>query len=129
MTRAARGRSTDRVEQPLEAREAAVGVPRPVEDHRLAFHERAREPAPEAAVLAVVAIVPHHEELALRHDRGAEVVARARLARKDARILVDHVRLVLRLAVDVEDLVAELDRLPSDGDAALDEVARRIGRL
>src|ERR1044072_510765 len=127
MTRAARAaRSADRVEQALEAWESAIGIPRPIEDHGLALHEVPRQSAPEAAVVTVVAVVPHHEELSLRHHVGTEVVARARLTRQDARIFVDGERFLARLAVHEDDLVADLHGLPARGHAALDEVTRRI---
>src|SRR5262245_27632459 len=47
----------------------------PVDQERPAFHVVARQEAPVAAVLRVVAIVPHHEVLVGRDRDGSEALA------------------------------------------------------
>src|SRR5437867_4852988 len=104
-----------------------IAVPREVAENRLPFDEPDRQGTPETAVQAVVAVVPHHEDVPLRHEDRPEVVARVSGASgQHAIVFVDDVRLDLPLAVDVEDLVIHLDRLPLDRDAALDEILSGI---
>src|SRR6185369_6349105 len=73
---------------------------------------------PVAAVLAVVAVVAQHEEHSGRDDPRAPIVAAAldaeaefRVSGVQRRLQEVDIRLVERLAVDVDDLLADLDRL------------------
>src|SRR5438093_7523456 len=103
-----------------------IAVPGEVAEDGLPFDQRDRQGTPEAAVQAVVSVVPHHEDVVLRHDDRPEVVARAGIPRQDAIVFVDDVGFDLLLAVHVEGLVLHLDRLSLDRDAALDEVLPEI---
>src|SRR5262245_41935962 len=78
--------------QPAQRRAGAVvlivlapRLVRPVDDERLALHELARQEAPIAAVLRVVAVVAHHEVLVRRYGDGP--VALAHVERGDLRQL------------------------------------------
>ncbi len=104
---------------------------RPVHDEGLAFHVGSREEAPIAAVLGVVAIIAHHEEVAGRNRHRAVRhlhVARRELVgvRRAGRLEEVHVRFVEHRAVDVDALVAQLEGLAGQADDALDEVALRV---
>ena len=110
----------------------ALGLVRPVDHQRLALDVLARQEAPVAAVLRVVAVVAHHEVLVRRHrDRSVSLAhverghfVELRVGRR--RLQEMHVRLVERLAVDVDLLLAHFDRLARQPDDALDEVALRL---
>src|SRR5439155_4191334 len=107
-------------------------VPRPVDNERVTLDVAGRPRAPEARVVALVAVVAHDEDVVGRHGvRGAAEAdaaaleaatgpeqrvrralhGRVRLAREEG-----GVRVVPRLAVDVDLPSAHLDRLPLDRD-------------
>src|SRR5579859_7507598 len=46
---------------------AAIGIPRPVDDHRAPLDVAVIDEAPKPAVIAAVAVITHHEDLALGH--------------------------------------------------------------
>ena len=89
---------------------------RPDQHERLADHLVERDEAqPVPAVRRVAAVVAHHEERVV--GDGVQRVVAGRVLRR-----LGQVRLVQRFPVDVDDVVADLDRLPGERDHALDEV-------
>src|SRR5262245_6034581 len=88
--------SADRAEQALEA-DLGQEIPqrsarrREVDEHGVSLDEVHRGRAPEAAVVRVVAVVAHHEELPLWHGLRTEEVARVGPAGVDTGIDVDRV--------------------------------------
>src|SRR5581483_10970395 len=112
--------SLDEVPDALPAHPAIRAVPRPVDDDRLALDVRERHGAPEARVVALIAVVPHHEHRALG-DRVGTVGIERRVDGAVVRVRIGH-----GLAVDEELAVAQLDGLALGGDHALDEVLAAI---
>src|SRR5215207_7243171 len=91
--RAAPARVSEEVYEEAAVRRRALVV-RPVDEHRAAYDQLARDEAPVAAVLAVVAVVAHGEVVPLRH---VELLA-AHGARRDPQTLRLPVDVVLALA-------------------------------
>src|SRR5688572_21831817 len=89
---------------------------REVDEQRLALDVRPRHEPPVPAVLRVVAIVAHHEELIRRYGDRPVFPPRVRLAQTGAlREIVReqelYVRLLNRRAVDIHRLVPQLNSL------------------
>ena len=86
------------------------------------------EETPVAAVIALVAVVAHHEEVAGRDLHGAEVVADQVVVAvvfaflEYAVVLVQLERLCHRIAVDVDLFILDLQLVPWDPHHALDQV-------
>ena len=71
----------------------------------------------------MVTIVSHDKIGIVRHRDGSEVVAWTDMPVMNGRVRVLRERLVLkRLAVDVHDLVSNLNGIPWQSDDALDEI-------
>src|SRR6266542_5330172 len=62
---------------------AVIGVVRVINEERPATHVRARNESPIAAVLRVVPVVAHHEEMPCRNDDRPPIIVR-RLRRSGA---------------------------------------------
>src|SRR5213080_1172595 len=115
----------DQTTEAIPANPAVGAVPGPVDDERLALDVGERDRPPEARVVALVAVVAHHEDGAGRHAVRAVVLP---AAGHPARRRKGGVRVVPWLPVDVDLLAPHLDRLPADGDDTLDEVLRAVLR-
>src|SRR3989440_7421360 len=63
-------------EHPVPADPQRVGRDAQIDDERLAHDVRPPQEAPEAAVVGLVAVVAHHEEMPRRHDHGTPRVRR-----------------------------------------------------
>ncbi len=105
---------------------------RPVNHHGFAFDVAARQVAPVAAVLRIVAVVPHDEVLVTWN--GHRTVALSDVDRRHFRSLGAgrqemHVRFVERLTVDVDLLGSQLDGIAGQADDSLDEVTLGLDRI
>src|SRR5262249_8125131 len=123
------GRLVDQVADPLPPHPPVLTVPGPVDDEGLAADVVQGHEAPEATVVAPVAVVPHHEDLVRRNGHGSEVVARRETALGPGALDEMAVGIVHLFAVDVDLLVLDLDRVAGLADHALDEVLARIDRV
>src|SRR5437667_5907834 len=121
--------SMDQPADPLPSHPAVLAVPRPVDDERLPLHVVERHEAPEAAVVATVAVVAHDEHLVGRDRHRSVVVARHETALVARPVDEVPVRVVDLLVVHVDLFVADLDRVPRLTDDALDEILVRIHRV
>src|SRR6185369_3661786 len=129
----------ERVPHPLHAGATVLvagGLVGPVHHQRAPFDLVYRQEAPVTAVLAVVPIVAQDEQLARGNDLGDPVVAAALdpeaelgVAGTQRGLQEVHVRLVEGLAVDVDDLLADLHLLAGQADDPLDEVSRGLFRV
>src|SRR5689334_14713382 len=122
-------RSVDQVADALPAHPAILAVPGPVDQERLALHVVERHEAPEAAVVAAVAVVAHDEDLVGRHGDRTVVVARGEPALVAGALDEVRPRVVDLLVVHVELLVLDLDDVTRLTDHPLDEVLLRIDRV
>src|SRR5512146_379350 len=101
----------------------APGLVRPVDEQRLALDIVARQEAPIAAVLRVVAVVAHDEIAIRRYRHRPEPLTHVR--RRDLLVIVRRwcqevdIRLVERLVVDEDLLVTQLHGLARQADDAL----------
>ena len=116
----------------LSTRVVTIDLVRPVNHHCFALDVAARQKAPVAAVLRVVAVVPHDEVLVTRN--GHRTVALADVDRRHFRSLGAgrqemDVRFVERLTVDVDLLGSQLDGIAGQADDSLDEVTLRLVRI
>src|SRR5271156_37857 len=84
--------------------------------------------APEAAVVAAIAVVAHHEQLARRDSNGPEVVARRDRRSIRGSYLPVPVRIVHWRAVEPHDTVLHGDGVACHADHALDEILGAVGR-
>ena len=101
-------------------------VPRPVDNNGLAFDILIRDIAPEPAVIAVVAIIPHHEIGMRRHGYGTEVIARLLLAGQDHGILEYGVFDDQWFPVNIHFLVFDQDSVARKADDPFDKILIRI---
>ena len=94
---------------------------RPEDDHRLALDEIIGDEADvgEAAVLGIVAVVTHDEDMSGGHRRQRIIRQR----------LFEDVVLAQQLLIQEYLAVLDLDRIAGHGDHALDEVAARVARI
>src|SRR5438094_9389709 len=113
------GLLVDQTTEAIPANPAVGAVPGPVDDERLALDVGERDRPPEARVVALVAVVAHHEDGAGRHAVRAVVLP---AAGHPARGREGGVGVVPWLPVDVDLLAPHLDRLAADGDDTLAEV-------
>src|SRR5215210_1449559 len=106
---------------------AAVG---PVDEEGAPLDQVGGQRPPEPRVVGVVAVVAHAEVVAGRHGERTVVVPHheAWIAEGVGVLVHGVARIFDRLAVDVELRVDDLDRVAAHGDAALDEVERRVLR-
>src|SRR5688572_9826131 len=100
-----------------------------VDEERLALDVLLRHESPVAAVLRIAAVVTHQEVMGPGHRHRA--LLHAHVALSAAAFLVRRnqvmdVPLVEPRAVDVDPLLAQLERVPWQADDALDEVALRL---
>src|SRR5581483_1606122 len=108
---------------PANAQErSVVRAPRPIYEHRAAFDLVELHESPEAAVIAAVAVVAHHEEFAGRHRHRAEIVARRVERAVAGGNLEMRVRIGHRLAVQEHLAIFHLHRVARNSDDAFDEV-------
>ena len=73
----------------------------------------------KAAILRIVAVIPHDENRARRHRRLWILAAR----------LLEDIVLIQHLVIDVDTPILDLDRIPLRRDDALDEIAFLIARI
>ncbi|EKD40868.1 MAG: hypothetical protein ACD_74C00144G0002 [uncultured bacterium] len=76
--------------------------------------------------MAVVAVVAHHEQGMGRHRDRAEGVAGLDPARDGLRIKMHGLGIAKRLAIDIDQLVDALHRIPWNSDHPLDKILVRI---
>src|SRR5438876_4936836 len=75
-------------QHPIPANAPGIARDAEIDDHRLAHDVGPRQEAPEAAVVRLVAVVAHHEEVPRWHDHRAPVVGRG--DRKSTRLNSSH---------------------------------------
>src|SRR6266853_2795869 len=97
----------------------ALTVPRPVDDQSITFDLVAIDEAPEAAVVAAIAVITHHEVLAIGNFHRPEMITRSGWCRI---VLIVGVRVVDLVSINEDGVVANFYRVAGGGDYALDEV-------
>src|SRR4051812_8255895 len=111
-------RSVNQVADALPPHPPVFTVPRPVDDERLAAHVVERDEAPEATVVAAIAVVAHDEDLIVGHLHRAEIVARCEPAVVAGALDELAPRVIELRAVDEDLLVLHLDGVPGLADHA-----------
>src|SRR5262245_26251494 len=117
---------TDEVAEPLPAHPAVVAVPRPVDQERLAAHGIEIDVTPKSTIVAAVAVVAHDKDMVLGYGFGTEFVAAAGAPRLGIVAGEVRMRIVHRLAVDIDLLRPYFDRITRHGDHPLDKVLRLV---
>lgn len=107
-------------------RELTVAIPGPIDYEGFPSQISHVYELPETAVIALIAVVSHHEEAVWRNLEWPHIVSLAGNRRQNSGVAVNRIGFRKRLIIDKHLLVLNPYRIPGQADYPLNEVFGRV---